>query len=196
MRMKMMAAVLVCAMSVAGVAQTAAVTKVDPAKSMDALLSGVEADLVPLVEAMPAEKFDFAPTADFFKSAGPEYKGVSTFGAMVGHIVQAHYFFFLQAQGKSMEGADPAVLKAMQGAPKLKTKAELVQALKDSFAYGHVAASTLTAENAWDHVGRGATDTRAGWLALAAAHDRDHYGQLVEYLRMQGKIPPASQPKK
>ena len=197
MRMKMMAvAVLVCGLCASGVAQTAAVTKVDPAKSMDALLSGLEKELVPLVEAMPAESYDFAPSAEFFKNLGPEYKGVRTFGQMVGHIVQANYFSFLTAEGKTMQQAPPEIMSAMQGAPKLKTKAELVQAMKDSFAFGHAAAATLTVENAWDHAGRGATDTRAGYLASAVAHGRDHYGQLVEYLRMTGKIPPASEPAK
>ena len=65
-------------------------------------------------------------------------------------------------------------------------------ALKASFAAFHQAVGMLTAENAFKKAGRGPSDTMISVLAGGMAHDRDHYGQLVEYARMNGVVPPAS----
>lgn len=171
----------------------AAVTKVAPSKSLDGALSGLEKDLVPLAEAMPADKYSFAPSADLFKPGlNPDYKGVRTFAQTIAHLAQANYFFALNAQGQK---PDEAFSAKMAGIGKLTNKDDLVSALKDSFASMHKAVATITPENAWDHAGRGADDTRAEQALYAVAHARDHYGQLVEYLRMNGVIPPASQGK-
>ena len=104
--------------------------------------------------------------------------------------VQADYFF----SGFGLSGApDDAKLKA------LKSKDELVQALKDSFDFAQKGIDTITPQNAFEVVGSGPANmkmTRAGFATLATAHSMDHYGQMVEYLRMNGIVPPASQPKK
>ena len=175
-------------------AQTsAAVTKVAPAKSLDAALSGLEKDLVPLAEAMPADKYNFAPSSDLFKPGlNPDYKGVRTFAQTIAHLAQANYFFALNAQGQKPDDAFGAKMKEIGN---LTSKDDLVKTLKDSFASMHTAIATITPENAWDHAGRGPDDTRAEQALYAVAHTRDHYGQLVEYLRMNGIIPPASQGK-
>jgi uncharacterized damage-inducible protein DinB len=153
---------------------------VDPAKVLDKMLSGYEHDLLPLVEAMPADKYNFAPT-------NGEFKGVRTFGEQVKHIAQANYYYF-----GSVSSTKPNMPKMAD----LKTKDQMIQELKDSFAYGHQVIATITAENAFDAVGTGdSTRTRAGMAAGAVAHGYDHYGQLVEYLRMNGIIPPASRHK-
>ena len=132
-------------------------------------------------EAMPADKYDFAPTAGNFA-------GVRTFGSEVQHLVQANYFFF---SGFGLSGApDQAKLKA------LKSKDELVQALKDSFdlcAEGH---RYHHAAECLHGIGSGPANmkmTRAGAATFCLAHSMDHYGQMVEYLRMNGIVPPASQ---
>ncbi|HEX4067644.1 MAG TPA: hypothetical protein VHZ09_16610 [Acidobacteriaceae bacterium] len=79
----------------------------------------------------------------------------------------------------------------------LKTKGELVKALKDSCTYEHAAVSTITPANAFLSVsGPPAWKmTRASTAAFAMAHSMDHYGQMVEYLRMNGRVPPASRPR-
>ena len=130
-------------------------------------------------EAMPADKYDFAPTAGNFD-------GVRTFGSQVQHLAEANYFFF---SGFGLSGApDDAKLKA------LKSKDELVQALKDSFAFAQKGIDTITPQNAFTTVGTGKMKmTRAGWATFCLAHSMDHYGQMVEYLRMNGIVPPASQ---
>jgi uncharacterized damage-inducible protein DinB len=151
-----------------------------PAESLNALLGMVEKQVVGAAEAMPADKYDFAPT-------GPgDFKGVRTFGAQVRHIAQANYEFF---KGWDVPGAvDPKSLDS------LKTKDELVKALNDSFTYAHAAINSITPENAFSTV-QGPPQmklTRVSTAAFAIAHPMDHYGQMVEYLRMNGIIPPAS----
>ena len=151
--------------------------KVEPAKVLDKMLTSYEHELVPLVEAMPADKYNFAPT-------NGEFKGVRTFAAQVKHVTQANYFYF-----GNISSTKPDVPKMDD----LKTKDQIIQALKDSFAYGHQVIATITPDNAFEAIGAGDhVRTRAGTAAGAVAHGFDHYGQLVEYLRMNGIIPPAS----
>jgi hypothetical protein len=86
--------------------------------------------------------------------------------------------------------------RAERGGPsKAATKAELVQYLRDSFDYGNRVFATVNAGNALARVdGRYAgPNTRLGMLVTAVWHISDHYGQLVEYLRMNGIVPPVTQ---
>lgn len=162
-------------------------TMIEPAKSFDSALSGFEEQFMGLAKAMPAEKYDFAPTASTFASSQKtEYQGVRTFGQMVTHVAQANYFY-----GGMLSGLKPeADVKAIGG---LKDKDQIIAALEKSFAFVHQAMATLTAQNAFESV-RG-TQTRASLAGGVIAHGFDHYGQLAEYLRMNGMIPPASQKK-
>jgi uncharacterized damage-inducible protein DinB len=156
-----------------------AVETQSPSEVYGKLLKTMSGEVISAAEAMPADKYDFAPTAGNFT-------GVRTFGAEVQHIAEANYFFF---SGFGLSGApDDAKLKA------LKSKDELVQALKDSFAFAQKGIDTMTPQNAFMTVGSGKMQmTRAGWATLTLAHSMDHYGQMVEYLRMNGIVPPASQ---
>jgi hypothetical protein len=189
-RMVLAAALAVCSIGAVGVqaqvggAKTGAATPVDPAKSFDAALSGFEKELVPLVQAMPAEKFNFAPSAAIFVPAQTtEYKGVRSFGEMTVHLAQANYFY-----ASMVSGLKPDVdVKALG---QLKTKEQIVAALEASFVFAHKAFATLTVANAFDGV-RG-EQSRASLAGGLIAHGFDHYGQLVEYLRMNGIVPPAS----
>ena len=152
-----------------------------PAQVVDQLLSMVESEMVPLVEAMPADKFNFAPT-------NGNFKGVRTFGEQVQHVTMANYYMFSAAS--SLQPPD------MQAVKNLKTKAQLVQGLKDSFAFAHKAIATLDTDNALEVVKPvDGVDTRAGIMLFATVHMNDHFGQMVEYLRMNGIIPPSSRPK-
>ena len=143
------------------------------------MLNRLSEDVVSAAGAMPADKNGFAPTAG-------KFDGVRTFGSQVQHIAEANYFFF---SGFGLSGApDDAKLKALKG------KDELVQALKDSFAFAQKGIDTITPQNAFTPVGEGKMKlSRAGWTTFCLAHSMDHYGQMVEYLRMNGIVPPASQ---
>lgn len=159
-------------------AKPAVGTAIAPSETYGKLLSGMEKEFVDAAEAMPEDKFDFAPAA----SAG-DFKGVRSFGAQVKHVAEANWYFF----GGDMSEAD---MNAKSGAlEKLKTKAEIVQALKDSLAQAHTYVSGITAENAFVMTEHG---TRGGLASFGLAHMMDHYGQMVVYLRMNGIVPPAS----
>lgn len=175
-------------------ADTPAPIQTEPSKSLDALIAGLEKKLVPLAEAMPAEKYNFAPSNDQFKIGSEvNYKGVRTFAQQLAHIIQANDFFFLGVKGVAKPDAETTAKLAAIG--KLTRKDDLLNALKESFASAHAAVATLTSENAWDHAGRGATDTRAEEVGHAVGHAYDIYGQLVEYLRMNDIVPPDSEGK-
>jgi len=150
-----------------------------PSEVYGGLLKRLSEEVIGAAEAMPADKYDFAPTAG-------KFDGVRTFGSQVQHVAEANFFFF---SSFGLSGApDDAKLKA------LKSKDELVQALKDSFAFAQKGIDTMTPQNAFMTVGSGKMQmTRAGWATLTLAHSMDHYGQMVEYLRMNGIVPPASQ---
>jgi uncharacterized damage-inducible protein DinB len=149
-----------------------------PTKVVDQLLSIVEGELVPLAEAMPADKYSFAPS-------NGEFKGVRTFGEQLKHVIQANNHMFADAAS-----IQPTSMPKMD---ELKTKAQIVQALKDSFAFGHRAIATLNGDNALETVKPvDGINTRAGVMLFAIIHMNDHYGQLVEYLRMNGIVPPSS----
>jgi uncharacterized damage-inducible protein DinB len=154
-------------------------TKTPPAQVYGKLLSGMEKEFVSAAEAMPEDKYDFAPPA-----TSGEFKGVRTFGAQVKHVTEASYYFF--GGPNYSEAEDKAKSDAIE---KLTTKADIVKALKESFVQAHAFVDTITAENAFVETGHG---TRGGMAAFGLAHMMDHYGQMVEYLRMNGIVPPAS----
>jgi uncharacterized damage-inducible protein DinB len=167
-------------------------TRTEPSKSLDTLVSDLEKKLVPLAEAMPADKYNFVPSGEQFKiGRDVNYKGVRTFGQQLAHIIQANDSFFFGVKGVAKPDAETTAKLA--ASDKLTQKEDLLKALRESFASAHAAVATLTPENAWDHAGRRATDTRAEEVAHAVGHANDIYGQLVEYLRMNGIVPPASE---
>ena len=149
---------------------------VAPAQIYDKFLSQMEKEFVDAAEAMPADKFNFAPPT----TAG-EFKGVRTFAEQVKHVAEANAYFFHDPEKPLVDNrADFA---------KLKGKDEIVKALKDSFGMAHSYVGAITPENAFVQTKNG---TRAGQATMGISHLMDHYGQMVVYLRMNGIIPPAS----
>jgi hypothetical protein len=151
-----------------------------------------ESQMISLVKAFPANKYGFAPSAAIFAPGQQtEYAGVRTFGALVIHVAQANYILDSRLSGLKPD-IDPTTL------PKLTSKDEIVAALEASFAFDHKAIGTITDANAFESVGSrapsGATipSTRCTQAAYIAVHASDEYGQMVEYLRMNGIVPPAS----
>jgi uncharacterized damage-inducible protein DinB len=154
-----------------------------PAKVYGDLFKMVSGEIISAAEAMPADKYDFAPPA----SAG-SFDGVRTFAGQVNHLIGANYYFF------SGFGMTPPVTKEQIAA--MKTKDQLVQGLKDSFAFMDKGVASITPQNAFVIISKSEEgNTRAGAATFALAHANDHYGQMVEYLRMNGIVPPASQKK-
>jgi uncharacterized damage-inducible protein DinB len=157
-------------------AKPAVGTVMTPAATYGKLLGMLSKEFADAADAMPEDKFNFAPTQG-------EFKGVRSFGDQVKHVAEANWYFF----GGSMSEADS---KAKHDAiEKLTSKADIVKALQDSLTQAKTFVDGITAENAFVMTYNG---TRGGMASFGIAHMMDHYGQLVVYLRMNGIVPPAS----
>src|SRR5437899_9894305 len=159
------------------------------ASVLNTLYGIVEQQVVSAAEAMPEDKYSFAPT-------NGEFKGGRTFAEEVKHLGFANHLFFGPLTGETIDVK--SLEQNTNGPAELKTKAEIVQYLKDSFALGHRAIAAITSENAVTPLAKPVLpflNTRLGIANIGAWHAGDHYGQMVEYLRMNGIIPPASRPR-
>jgi len=158
--------------------------------AIDREISIVEKEVVDAAEAMPEEKYNFTPES--LNIAGSDYKGVRTFGEQVKHIAASNYLIWSPITGEK----PPETVNEGKGPDTMKAKADIVKFLKESFAFGHKAVATLTTSNLVEPIAFGKNKTTRLFLStFAAAHCLDHYGQMAEYLRMNGIIPPASQKK-
>ncbi len=151
---------------------------------LDGRLSGVEGEFVPAADAMPEEKYSFAPTQG-------EFKGVRTFAQQVKHVAAVNYMI-----GAAILGEKPPVdLGGENGPDAISSKADIAKFLKDSFAYFHKAMGTINDKNSVEQIKSPFGDgkvTKLGIAMTGVGHCFDHYGQMVVYLRMNGIIPPAS----
>jgi len=138
----------------------------------------VKTNLVKAAEKMPDENYAFKPT--------PE---VRSFGQLVGHVSDASYAFCSAALGEK----NPA-----PGIEKSKTsKADLVQALNAAFAYCDKAYDGMTDAHAAETVKFfGGERAKLTVLAFNSAHNDEHYGNMVTYMRMKGLVPPSSEGRK
>jgi hypothetical protein len=151
---------------------------------LDHSLSGVEREFVPAAEAMPDDKFNFAPTQG-------DFKGVRTFAQQIKHVAAVNYML----AGAILSEKPPVDLGSENGPDSITSKADVIKFLKDSFAYLHKALNTIDENNVLGQVQTpfGSNKiSRLGLSAIAISHPMDHYGQMVEYLRMNNIIPPAS----
>lgn len=155
------------------------------ASAIDREISAVEKQVLDAAEAMPEDKFNFSPES--LNLPGGNYKGVRTFAVQVKHIAASNYFIWSGLTGDKL----PENLKDGNGPEDVKTKAEILKFLKDSFALGHKAAATLTPENMLQ-TPEHSKSTRLRLATFGVAHAFNHYGQMVEYLRMNGIVPPAT----
>jgi hypothetical protein len=155
------------------------------AEAVDAQISRIEKLVTEAAEAMPEEKYSFSP-ADL-KIPGSQYEGVRAFGLQVRHIAASNYAYWAPLTSESV----PDNFKGGVGPDTLRTKAEILRFLKDSYALGHKAAASLTPENLLQVPGSGSA-VRLQRATQGVAHAYNHYGQMVEYLRMNGIVPPAS----
>ncbi len=187
MRTKFSAVVMLFALAGVCAAQTSAPPARTNSQIIDFIVTLQEKQVVDVAEVMPADKYEFAPTAG-------EFHGVRTFGEQLKHIAADNYIL-----GSGIIGEKPPVDVGMNeaGAASVHTKPQIIAYLKESFAYMHRAAAAIDDRNIpiptpdispWPQ----GTATRLGVAVEDCVHTWDHYGQLVEYLRMNGIIPPAS----
>src|ERR1700730_13930103 len=143
---------------------------------------------VSAADAMPADKYGFAPTDG-------EFKGVRTFGQMVKHLSASSYILAAAALGEE----PPADAGDELGPEAVRTKDEILNYLKGSFAYLDKAIEAIGQKNTPAKSSpisplKSTEATRLALVVESLVHAFDHYGQMVEYLRMNGIVPPASRP--
>jgi DinB superfamily len=146
-----------------------------------------EKQILKVAEAMPQEKYSFVPTAG-------EFKGVRSFADQLKHIAADNYLLGAGILGEKAPGNTET---GENGSSAVQTKPQVIAYVKDSFAYMHRAALAIDDEkrpiptpgiSPWPE----GKATRLGVAIEDCVHSWDHYGQLVEYLRMNGIVPPAS----
>lgn len=151
---------------------------------LDSTVMNMEHEFVPAAEAMPEDKFGFAPSDG-------EFKGVRTFAQQVKHVAAVNY----ELGAALLEQKPPVDVGDESGPASMTSKADIIKYLKDSFEYVHKAIATINEKNFVGTVkspfGEGSV-SRLGLATSVAAHGFDHYGQMVVYLRMNGIVPPAS----
>jgi hypothetical protein len=147
---------------------------------LDVWVTKTEMLLVPAAEAMPEDKYSFAPTGDGFKA-------VRSFGEQVKHLAAANYQL-----GAAVLNEEPPAGTRNESAPdSVQGKAQTVQYLKGSFACLHRAVASID-DRTLNQPTRQQGHTRLWLLIDALEHSSNHYGQMVEYLRMNGIVPPDS----
>ncbi len=158
-------------------------------EALDSWITNTETHVVPVAEVMPEDRYSFSPAP-----TSGEFKGVRTFAQQVKHLAANNYWM-----AALMLGDKPTPEMSDETGPdSVRTKAEIIEYLKGSFAALHKAVATIDQATVVEP-----TKTPSAWqktrLSLAVdavAHSFDHYGQLVEYLRMNGIVPPDSRPKR
>lgn len=147
-------------------------------------VTNFEHEFVPAAEAMPEDKFSFAPS-------GEEFKDVRTYAQQIKHVAAVNY----ELAAAILEQKPPVDIGDESGPASLTSKADIIKYLKDSFVYVHKAVATINESNVTGTVrspfGEGKV-SRLGLAMSVPSHGFDHYGQMVVYLRMNGIVPPAS----
>jgi uncharacterized damage-inducible protein DinB len=157
-------------------------------RALQSLSIIVEKEITSAVDAMPADKFGFAPTDG-------EFKGVRTFGQMVKHFSATNHILAAAALGEE----PPADAGDELGPDNVRTKAEILTYLKGSFVHLDKAIEAIGQTNIPVNASpisplKRSEMTRSALIVESLVHAFDHYGQMVEYLRMNGVVPPASRP--
>lgn len=133
--------------------------------------------LMRTADKMPEENFSYKPT-----------EGVRSFGAILGHVADAQYFFCGAASGQRV--APKGVEKSAT------TKEAIIAGLKESFAFCDAVYAKMTDANAAEMVNLMGQRTKLSALDFNVAHNYEHYGNLVTYMRMKGIVPPSSEPRR
>lgn len=139
------------------------------------LYNMVKGYILKAADQVPEDKYAYQPTKD-----------VRTFGQLLGHIADAQATVCPSIKGEDKPYATVA--------EKLKTKAEIISALKATFATCDAVYSGVTdAGLAKSAKPFGMDMNVSGALTLNTSHNWEHYGNIVTYMRMLGMVPPSSQ---
>lgn len=153
---------------------TPAAASAQAVAAMNPLYQNIKGNITKSAEQMPEAEYAFKPVPT-----------VRSFGQLVGHLANANYMFCSVAKGEKSP--------ATQDFEKTTDKAALVKGLKDALAYCDPVYQMPDSSFTAMHEMFGMKMTRLGWLMLNVAHDNEHYGNMVTYLRMKGLVPPSSQ---
>jgi len=153
--------------------------------AIERLFNKIESDILITAEAMPEGKFNFTPEG--LKIEGSDFKGVRTFAGQILHLATDNIFMWSAITGDSVR----ADIEDVNGPKTLKTKQEIIDYLKSSFAIGRTAIATVTNQNAMDEIDyMWRKLPRLDLVFYALTHANEHYGQMVVYVRMCGVKPP------
>ena len=140
----------------------------------------IRTNLVEAAEAMTEADYAYRPTAE-----------VRTFGQLVGHIVNANLFFCSQASGEKSP--------ATENYEATSNRATLIKGLNESLEYcdrvygGTTDATFSTPVRMGAGPGAPPTETtRGAILMFNVAHNNEHYGNVVVYMRLRGRVPPST----
>jgi uncharacterized damage-inducible protein DinB len=158
-----------------GFGQVASASTASVVKSMHTL---IRRNLVEAADAMPAEDYAFKPTAE-----------IRSFGQLVGHVINANFYFCSQAKGE----ASPS----KENFERATDKAALVKGLNDSLAYCDEVYASTTDANFNQQVkvagpGGGSEGGRGSVLLFNMTHNNEHYGNIIVYMRLKGRVPPST----
>jgi hypothetical protein len=151
-------------------------------QAIQAMIDGVEKTLTGVATEMPDDKYRFVP-------ADGAFRGVRNFAAQIKHAAAVQNLVAASILGDPIT----ADMSEERGPDSVQTKAEVLKYLADSFAHLKKAAATVDERNAFvpiKGVFGSAPATRIGLIVGAVSHTSNHYGQVVEYLRMNGLVPP------
>jgi uncharacterized damage-inducible protein DinB len=157
-------------------------------RALQIFLKSIEKEIVSAVDAMPADKFGFAPSDG-------EFKGVRTFGQQVKHLAATNHILAAAALGEE----PPPDAGDELGPEAVRTKGEILDYLRSSFIHLAKAINAIGDENVAvksspiSPLSAGQV-TRLALIVESLMHSLNHYGQMVVYLRMNGVVPPASRP--
>jgi len=151
------------------------------AATAKAMHATIRRDIAESAETMPDEDFGFKPTPD-----------VRSFAQLVGHVINANVFFCSQAKG--------AAMPTTTNFERVADKAALIKGLTDALAYcDAVHESTTDADfnqavtlSGFPGMNPKTTTTRGAVLMFNTTHNNEHYGNIVVYLRLKGKVPPST----
>ena len=162
-----------------------AATPADSGAVLKMHMEWMENSFVPAAEAMPEDKFFWAPKQG-------EFKGVRTFAEQILHVGEVNFALAAAILGeKPPEGS----ILHDEIPASLKSRSAVLKYMKDSFSYTHKALASITEQSARLAIKHPLFDmitTRLGLGIVSIAHPFNHYGQMVEYLRMNEIVPPAS----
>jgi uncharacterized damage-inducible protein DinB len=180
--MKIISSILLCLLSLAFNQSALAQSKLEISDALDFWVSHTEKEVTSAAAAMPEDKYSFAPVAG-------EFDGVRTFAQQVKHLAASNYRLaaYILVQKPSPEQESEI------GPDAIRSKAQILNYLAGSFAELHRAVASVNDGNVVATIsGTARQHTRLQFAIDAMAHSYDHYGQIVEYLRMNGIVPPAS----